>query len=69
MDKPKYSITKLNSNSVYLPIQHYRGFQTDNSNTRKVPIAKKRQDTKHLTIMPKGEYHMHIKPLSKKKKK
>ena len=65
MEKPKYSRTKPNSNSIYLATQPYRGSWKENSNTRKVPAPKKGQDIKHLTTKPKGENHKHIKPPTK----
>jgi hypothetical protein len=41
MEKLKYSRTKLNSNSIYLPTQPYRGSWKEESNTRKVSAPKK----------------------------
>jgi hypothetical protein len=48
MEKPKYSRTKPNSNSIYPPIQPYRGSWKESYNTRKVPAPKKGKDIKHL---------------------
>jgi hypothetical protein len=65
MKKPKYSKTKPNSNSSYLPIQPYKGFQKENSNTKRVPPPKKKkkkQDINHLITKSKGENYMHIMP-------
>jgi hypothetical protein len=59
MEKSKYSRTKPNSNNVYLPIQPYRGFLKENSNTRKVPIPKNNQDINNLTTKPKGDIKWH----------
>ena len=58
-------MTKPNTNSVYLPIQSYREFLKENSNTRKVPTPKERQDINHLTTKPKGKDQMHIMPPTK----
>jgi hypothetical protein len=49
MEKMKYSRTKPNSNSIYLPTQPYRGTCNEKSNTRKIPAPKKGQDVKLLT--------------------
>ena len=62
MKKPKYSRTKPNSNSIYLPTQPYRGSWKENSNTRKIPAPKKGQDIKNFTTKLKAESHKHIKP-------
>lgn len=43
MKKPKYSGTKPNSNSIYLPIQTYRGSQKETPNKRKIFPPTKRQ--------------------------
>jgi hypothetical protein len=67
MEKIKYSKTKPNSNSIYLPTQHYRGSWKENSNTRKIPAPKKEQDINHLITKSKLESHKHIKPLTKNK--
>jgi hypothetical protein len=64
MEKPKYSSTKPNSNSMYLPTQPYRRSWRENFNTRKASAPKKEQDIKHLTTKPKAESHKHIKPLT-----
>ena len=61
MEKTKYSRTKPNSNSIYLPTQHYRGSWKENSNTRKIPSPKKGQNIKYLTTKSKAEIHKHIK--------
>jgi hypothetical protein len=66
MEKPKYSRTKPNSNSIYLPTQPYRGSWKENANTRKVPAPKKRQNIKHLTTKSKAEIHKHIKQPTKR---
>jgi hypothetical protein len=42
MEKPKYSRTKPNSNSIYLPTQPYRGSWKEKSNTRKIKKDKER---------------------------
>jgi hypothetical protein len=63
MEKPKYSRTKPNSNSIYLPTQPYRG--SWNSNTRKIPVPKKGQDIKHLKTKSKAGSHKYIKPPTK----
>ena len=65
MEKPKYSRTKPNSNSIYLPTQLYRESWKENSNTRTVPALKKGKDIKYLTTKPKAESHKHIKPPTK----
>jgi hypothetical protein len=65
MEKQKYSRTKPNSNSIYLPTESYRGFWKENSNTRKVPAPKKEQNIKHVTTKPKAESYKHIKPPTK----
>jgi hypothetical protein len=65
MEKPKYSRTKPNSNSIYLATQPYRGSWKENSNTRKVSAPKKGQAIKHLTSKLKAESHKHIKPPTK----
>jgi hypothetical protein len=65
MEKIKYFRTKPNSNSIYLQNRPYRGSWNENSNTRKVPASKKRQDIKHLTTKSKAESHKHIKQPSK----
>jgi hypothetical protein len=67
MKKAKYSRTKPISNSIYLPIQSYRGSWKENSNARKIPAPKKGQDIKHLTTKSKAENHKHIKPPTKQK--
>jgi len=41
MEKPKYSRSNPNSNSIYLPIKPYRGSGKENYNTRKIPVPKK----------------------------
>jgi hypothetical protein len=41
MEKPKYSRTKPNSNSIYLPIQLNRVSWKENYNTRKIPAQEK----------------------------
>jgi hypothetical protein len=66
MEKPKYSRTKPNSNSIYLPTHPYIGSWKENSNTRKTSAPNKGQNIKHLTIKQKGESHKHIKPPTKK---
>jgi hypothetical protein len=58
MEKPKYSRTKPNSNSIYL----HPSLVKENSNTRKTPAPKKGQDIKHLTTKSKAENHKHIRP-------
>jgi hypothetical protein len=65
MEKLKYSRTKPNSNSIYLPIQPYRRCWGKKSNTRKIPAPKKGQDIKHLTTKSKAESHKHIKSPTK----
>jgi hypothetical protein len=65
MEKTKYSRTKPNSNTIYLPTQSYRGSWKENFNTRKVPASKKGQDIKHLITQSKAESHKHIKPPTK----
>jgi hypothetical protein len=65
MEKTKYSRTKLNSNSIYLPTHPYRGSWKENFKTRKIPASKKEQDIKHLTTKSKAESHKHIKPPTK----
>ena len=47
MEKPRYSMAKPNLNSIFLLIQLYRGYWNKNSNTRRVTIPKKTQETKH----------------------
>jgi hypothetical protein len=56
MDKTKYSRTKPYSNSIYLPIQSYKGFWKENSNTKKILAPKKGQDIKHLTTKSKAAH-------------
>ena len=65
MEKSKYSRKKTNSNSIYLPTQHYRGSWKENSNTKKVPVLKKEEAIKHLTTKSKAESHKHINPPTK----
>ena len=60
MEKTKYSRTKPNSNRIYLPSQTYRESWKENSNTRKIPAPKKRQDINHLTTKSKGENYKNI---------
>ena len=55
-------MAKPNLNNKYLLIQPYRGFQKENSNTRRVSTPKKEQEVNHLTTNPKGEIHTHIIP-------
>jgi hypothetical protein len=62
MEKTKYSRTKPNSNSTFLPTQPYKVSWKENSNTRKIPAPKKGQDIKHLTTESKAGIHKHIKP-------
>jgi hypothetical protein len=61
VEKPKYSRTKPNSNSIYLPTQTYRRSGKENSNTRKIPAPKKGKNIKHLTTNLKAESHKHVK--------
>ena len=49
-------------NFLDLPIQSYRGLQKENSNTKRVPTPKKKQEINHLTAKPKGVHHVHIIP-------
>jgi hypothetical protein len=65
MEKPKYTKTKPNSNSIYLPTLPYRASWKENSNTRKRPASKKGQDITHLIKKSKAESHKHIKPPTK----
>jgi hypothetical protein len=67
MEKTKYSRTKPNSNSIYRLTQPYRRSCKENSNTRKIPAPKKRQDIKYLTTKSKAESHKHIKPPTENK--
>ena len=62
MKKPRYSMTKPNITSILLLIQPYRGYQKENSNTRRVTTPKKTQEIKHFRINPKEENHIHIIP-------
>jgi hypothetical protein len=57
MEKTKYSRTKANSNSIYLPTKPYRGSWKENTNIRKIPAPKKGQYIKHLTTKSKSESH------------
>ena len=57
MENPKYSRTKANSNSISLE----SSTKEHSAKKKKVPIPKKRQNIKHLTIKQKGENHKHIK--------
>jgi hypothetical protein len=68
MEKPKYSRTKPNSNSIYLPIYPYRGSWKEISKTKKMPAPNKGQVTKHLKTNSKAESHKHIKPPTKTNK-
>jgi hypothetical protein len=65
MEKPKYSSTKPNSNSIYLSSQTYRGSWKKNSNIGKVPASKKGQGIKHITTKSKAENNKQIKPPTK----
>jgi hypothetical protein len=65
MEKVKYSRTKPNPNSIYLPSQPYRGYWKESSNTRKIPAPKKGQDIKQLTTKSKAESYKRIKPSTK----
>jgi hypothetical protein len=60
MKEPNYSRTKPNLNNTYLLIQPYRGFWKKNSNTRRVPILKKKRAINNLTTKPKGENNINI---------
>jgi hypothetical protein len=44
-------------NSIYLPVQPYKGPWKENFNTRKIPAAKKGQDIKHLKTKSKQRAH------------
>ena len=75
MEKTKYSRTKPNSNSIYLPTQLYQMIlegklqHKEDTCTKKQKQnktkQKKGQDIKHLTTKSKAESHKHIKPPTK----
>jgi hypothetical protein len=53
LNQYRWTRTKPNLTNIWLLNQLYREFYRENSNTRRVPIPKKRQDTNHLTTKPK----------------
>jgi hypothetical protein len=60
MKKPRYSMTKPNSNNICLLIQPYRGYWNEIFNIRRISTLKKTRGTKQFMINPKGEIHTHI---------
>ena len=57
LNQYRWTRTKPNLTNIWLLNQLYREFYRENSNTRRVPTPKKRQDINHLTTKPKGENH------------
>jgi hypothetical protein len=62
MEKPRYAMTKLNLNNIFLLIHHYRRYWNKIFNTRRGTALKKTQKIKHFITKPKEENHTHIIP-------